>query len=401
MRRLPNSGSGDTQPPLVVLTLHAYSSLCKTRGPIERGAFCQRGIISEELLRVASKPSLLTASPFNSPPRPLMDSDERKAARREKKRQRKLLAVTGARASETSASTAGGGVEGGGKPAKKRKRRLAEAEAERITSVLAVSGQSADAAGKRKKKKEKKEKKERKRLKEAEAAAARKAPTAERDGGEEARAAKRARKEARHRQRALEGAQDDAAGTGGTAEEEMFGPRSEAEEEDEEDDEDEEEEEDEEAPDGAAGVASDGALEELDEGDDDGAGAAALAQLGWRGRRAFWKEVAAEVNAQLSDVRGPRPRPQIKEKVYTMALSRKGTKEDSATRGKVGRPRYLHLPRTTCYSLLATRYLLLTTHYLLLTTRWAGRARSQRRSLIGSSTCVTVRGSRGTSSATS
>ena len=165
--------------------------------------------------------------------------------------------------------------------------------------------------------------------------------------------------------------------------------------------EDEEEEEEEEAPDGAAGGTSDGALEELDEGDDDGAGAAALAQLGWRGRRAFWKEVAAEVNAQLSDVRGPRPRPQIKEKVYTMALSRKGTKEDSATRGKVGRPRYLHLPRTTCYSLLATHYLLLTTHYLLLTTRWAGRARSQRRSLIGSSTCVTVRGSRGTSSATS
>ena len=48
--------------------------------------------------------------------------------------------------------------------------------------------------------------------------------------------------------------------------------------------------------------------------------------------------MAAEVNAQLCDVRGPRPRPQIKEKVYTLALSRKGTKEDSATRGKLGRP---------------------------------------------------------------
>ena len=44
------------------------------------------------------------------------------------------------------------------------------------------------------------------------------------------------------------------------------------------------------------------------------------------------------MNAQLCDVRGPRPRPQIKEKVYTLALSRKGTKEDSATRGKLGRP---------------------------------------------------------------
>ena len=99
--------------------------------------------------------------------------------------------------------------------------------------------------------------------------------------------------------------------------------------------------------------------------------------------------MAAEVNAQLSDVRGPRPRPQIKEKVYTIALSRKGsrgpnpnpnpnpnqvytialsrkgTKEDSATRGKVGRP--CCLPRTTCYLPPATYASLLTAYCSRLT----------------------------------
>ena len=207
----------------------------------------------------------------------------------------------------------------------------------------------------------KKEKERAKRVKEP--AAAGRAPTAERDGGDEARAAKRARKEARRRERALEEAQDDDAGMGGTA-------VAAAEEE-------------------APGGAADGALEEWDEGDGDGAGSAALAQLGWRGRRAFWKDVAAEVNAQLSDVRGPRPRPQIKEKVYTIALSRKGSKVDSATRGKVGRPRYLLL--TTCRFLLTTHHSPLATHHSPRHTRWAGRVPSPRRSLIGSSICATGR----------
>ena len=79
--------------------------------------------------------------------------------------------------------------------------------------------------------------------------------------------------------------------------------------------------------------------------------------------------MAAEVNAQLSDVRGPRPRPQIKEKVYTIALSRKGTKEDSATRGKVGRP--CCLPRATCYLPPATYASLLTAHCSRLNTQYS------------------------------
>ena len=234
-------------------------------------------------------------APSPSVERSVVDSDERKAARREKKRQRKLLAA------------------------------------------------------------------DEKKPEEDPEAAPHKTPRAEHGGSDEAKAAKRARKEARKRKRALEEARDEPTDTGGKAL--ASRPRVR---------EVEATEPGDALDSGELDSGADGALDEPGEA----TGEVALVQLGWRercafgssnprprpfpfpwpsprtwparpapsprtlslSRRTFWKDVAAEVNTQLSDVRGPRPRPQIKEKVYTIALSRKGTAGDSATRGKLGRP---------------------------------------------------------------